>query len=54
MLFAVDGVQFLVVDLGPCVRIDSQGAHMIHDLAGQYKKKGIEMVLVNPHSKVMA
>lgn len=49
---AVDGVKFLVLDMTPVVRSDSSGAHFIHDLARDLKKKGIQLILCNPTDAV--
>src|SRR5689334_15588361 len=47
-------LEFLILDLTPSGHVDSSGCHTIGvELASRLRKKGIQVVLAGPNSKVL-
>lgn len=48
----VQEVKFVVLEMGPVISLDSTAVHAFKEIIGEYKSRGITLVLSNPSSKV--
>jgi len=47
-------VHFVVLEMAPMATIDATGAHVLHEMAHDYKARGVQLVLANPNRGSLA
>jgi len=47
------GIQFIILELSPVSHVDTSALHILHDMLGNYKERGIQLCFANPSAQVM-
>lgn len=46
-------IQFIILELSPVSHVDTSALHILHDMIGNYKERGIQLCFANPSAGVM-